>query len=132
MKWWVIILALLLSGCATKKSYSDRILRDSVYFVRDSVVIRYVRDSVSERKETGIERKGDTVYVRTERIIERWRLQTDTVTVDRAQAVSHEDKSRQETVTEKPSSIRQTVTYFIIGFTLLSITIFLLRFFHRF
>lgn len=132
MRWWVIILALLLSGCATKKSYSDRNLRDSVYFVRDSVVIRYVRDSVSESKETGIERKGDTVYVRTERIIERWRLQTDTVTVDRAQAVSHEDKSRQETVTEKPSSIRQTVTYFIIGFTLLSITIFLLRFFHRF
>lgn len=132
MRWWVIILALLLSGCATKKSYSDRNLRDSVYFVRDSVVIRYVRDSVSESKETGIERKGDTVYVRTERIIERWRLQTDTVTVDRAQAISHEDKSRQETVTEKPSSIRQTVTYFIIGFTLLSITIFLLRFFHRF
>lgn len=132
MRWWVIILALLLSGCATKKSYSDRILRDSVYLVRDSVVIRYVRDSVSERKETGIERKGDTVYVRTERIIERWRLQTDTVTVERAQAVSHEDKSRQETVTEKPPSIRQTVTYFIIGFTLLSITIFLLRFFHRF
>ena len=132
MRWWVIILALLLSGCATKKSYSDRILRDSVYLVRDSVVIRYVRDSVSERKETGIERNGDTVYVRTERIIERWRLQTDTVTVERDRAVSHEDKSRQETVTEKPSSIRQTVTYFIIGFTLLSITIFLLRFFHRF
>ena len=132
MRWWVIILALLLSGCATKKSYSDRILRDSVYLTHDSVVIRYVRDSVSERKETGIDRKGDTVYVRTERIIERWRLQTDTVTVDRAQAVSQEDKSRQETVTEKPSSIRQTVTYFIIGFTLLSITIFLLRFFHRF
>ena len=132
MRWWVIILAMLLSGCATKKSYSDRILRDSVYLTRDSVVIRYVRDSVSERKETGIERKGDTVYVRTERIIERWRLQTDTVTVERDRAVSHEDKSRQETVTEKPSSIRQTVMYFIIGFTLLSITIFLLRFFHRF
>ena len=132
MRWWVIILALLLSGCATKKSYSDRILRDSVYFTRDSVVIRYVRDSVSERKETGVERKGDTVYVRTERIIERWRLQTDTVTVERDRAVSHEDKSRQETVTEKPSSVRQTVVYFIIGFTLLSITIFLLRFFHRF
>ena len=132
MRWWVIILALLLSGCATKKSYSDRILRDSVYLTRDSVVIRYVRDSVSERKETGIERKGDTVYVRTERIIERWRLQTDTVTVERDRAVSHEDKSRQETVTEKPSSVRQTVVYFIIGFTLLSITIFLLRFFHRF
>lgn len=132
MRWWVIILALLLSGCATKKSYSDRILRDSVYFVRDSVVIRYVRDSVSERTQTGVERNGDTVYVRTERIIERWRLQTDTVTVDRAQAVSHEDKARQVTVTEKPPSIRQTVTYFIIGFTLLSITIFLLRFFHRF
>ena len=132
MRWWVIILALLLSGCATKKSYSDRILRDSVYLTRDSVVIRYVRDSVSERKETGVERKGDTVYIRTERIIERWRLQTDTVTVERDRAVSHEDKSRQKTVTEKPSSIRQTVTYFIIGFTLLSITIFLLRFFHRF
>lgn len=132
MRWWVIILALLLSGCATKKSYSDRILRDSVYFVRDSVVIRYVRDSVSERTQTGVERNGDTVYVRTERIIERWRLQTDTVTVERAQAVSHEDKARQVTVTEKPPSIRQTVMYFIIGFTLLSITIFLLRFFHRF
>lgn len=132
MRWWVIILALLLSGCATKKSYSDRILRDSVYFVRDSVVIRYVRDSVSERTQTGVERNGDTVYVRTERIIERWRLQTDTVTVDRAQAVSHEDKAQQVTVKEKPSSIRQTVVYFIIGFTLLSITIFLLRFFHRF
>lgn len=132
MRWWVIILALLLSGCATKKSYSDRILRDSVYFVRDSVVIRYVRDSVSERTQTGVERNGDTVYVRTERIIERWRLQTDTVTVERAQAVSHEDKARQVTVTEKPPSIRQTVVYFIIGFTLLSITIFLLRFFHRF
>ena len=132
MRWFVIILALLLSGCATKKSYSDRILRDSVYLTRDSVVIRYVRDSVSERKETGIERKGDTVYVRTERIIERWRFQTDTLNVDRAQAVSHEDKARKETVTENPSSVRHTVTYFIIGFTLLSITIFLLRFFHRF
>lgn len=132
MRWWVIILALLLSGCATKKSYSDRILRDSVYLTRDSVVIRYVRDSVSERTQTGVEQKGDTVYVRTERIIERWRLQTDTVTVERAQAVSHEDKAQQETVKEKPPSIRQTVVYFIIGFTLLSITIFLLRFFHRF
>lgn len=132
MRWLVIILVLLLSGCATKKSYSDRILRDSVYLTRDSVVIRYVRDSVSERKETGIERKGDTVYVRTERIIERWRFQKDTVTVERDRAVSHEDKSRHETVKEKPPSIRQTVVYFIIGFTLLSITIFLLRFFHRF
>lgn len=132
MRWWVIILALLLSGCATKKSYSDRILRDSVYLTRDSVVIRYVRDSVSERTQTGVEQKGDTVYVRTERIIERWRFQTDTVAVDRDRAESHEDKARQETVKEKPSSIRKTVVYFIIGFTLLSITIFLLRFFHRF
>lgn len=132
MRWWVIILALLLSGCATKKSYSDRILRDSVYLTRDSVVIRYVRDSVSERTQTGVERNGDTVYVRTERIIERWRLQTDTVTVERAQAVSHEDKAQQVIVKEKPPSVRQTVVYFIIGFTLLSITIFLLRFFHRF
>lgn len=132
MRWWFIILALLLSGCATKKSYSDRILRDSVYLTRDSVVIRYVRDSVSERTQTGVEQKGDTVYIRTERIIERWRLQTDTVTVERAQAVSHEDKARQVTVQEKPPSIRQTVVYYIIGFTLLSITIFLLRFFHRF
>lgn len=132
MRWWFIILVLLLSGCATKKSYSDRILRDSVYLTRDSVVIRYVRDSVSERTQTGVEQKGDTVYIRTERIIERWRLQTDTVTVERAQAVSHEDKARQVTVKEKPPSIRQTVVYYIIGFTLLSITIFLLRFFHRF
>lgn len=125
-----ITLLLTLCGCAAKKSYSERILHDSVYLVRDSIVIRHVKDSVSERKETGITQKGDTVYVNTERVIERWRLQIDTVTVERASAKVQQEKAVQKTVTEKPMPLRWVI-YGLVVLFLIILTIFFIRLFHR-
>lgn len=103
---------LILCGCAAKKSYSERILHDTVYRMRDSMVIRYVRDSVSERLQTGYEQKGDTVFVKTERIVERWRVQTDTVNVEKERAkVSHDLERKKETVTQAASPIYKYIIY---------------------
>ena len=107
-----IALLLILCGCAAKKSYSERILHDTVYRMRDSMVIRYVRDSVSERLQTGYEQKGDTVFVKTERIVERWRVQTDTVNVEKERAkVSHDLEMKKETVTQAASPIYKYIIY---------------------
>lgn len=125
-----ITLLLTLCGCAAKKSYSERILHDSVYLVRDSIVIRHVKDSVSERKETGILQKGDTVFVNTERIVERWRVQIDTVNVEREAAKVQQEKTEQKTVTEKPMPLRWVI-YGLVVLFLIIIIIFLFRLFHR-
>lgn len=125
-----ITLLMTLCGCAAKKSYSERILHDSVYLVRDSIVLRHVKDSVSERKETGITQKGDTVYVNTVRIIERWRVQVDTVTVERASAKVQQEKTQEKTVKEKPMSLRWVIYGCVVLF-LIIIIIFLFRLFHR-
>ena len=40
-----------LAGCGTKRLVEAHILRDSVYLYRDSVVLRYVKDSITEREK---------------------------------------------------------------------------------
>lgn len=69
----------LMAGCKAKHTYLTEICRDTVFLKRDSIVTRFVRDSVSEREKTATMTKGDTVYVVTERMVDRWRVRTDTV-----------------------------------------------------
>ncbi|MDU7314126.1 MAG: hypothetical protein E7L36_00250 [Prevotella bivia] len=75
----------LLAGCRTTRLAQTQIVHDSVFQTRDSIVIRLVKDSVSEREKTTIQTKHDTingtdtVFVIRERIIDRWKIRTDTV-----------------------------------------------------
>lgn len=74
-----------LAGCGTKRLVEAHILRDSVYLYRDSIVLRYVRDSVTEREKTTITTKRgelsgiDTVFVVREVWRDRWRTRADTM-----------------------------------------------------
>lgn len=75
----------LLSGCRTTKLAQTQIVHDSVFQTRDSIVIRLVKDSVSEREKTTIQTKHDTingtdtVFVIRERVTDRWKVRIDTV-----------------------------------------------------
>ena len=84
--FFVGVLALLvLAGCRTQKVVEVRTIHDSVFQTRDSIVIRLVKDSVSEREKTIIQTKHDTingtdtVFVIRERITDRWKVRIDTV-----------------------------------------------------
>lgn len=83
---FIVMLAVcLLAGCRTTRLAQMQIVHDSVFQTRDSIVIRLVKDSVSEREKTTIQTKHDTingtdtVFVIRERIIDRWKIRTDTV-----------------------------------------------------
>ena len=75
----------LLSGCRTTKLAQAQIVHDSVFQTRDSIVVRLVKDSVSEREKTTIQTKHDTingtdtVFVIRERVTDRWKVRIDTV-----------------------------------------------------
>lgn len=79
------IILSILTGCGTKRLVEAHILRDSVYFYRDSVVLRYVKDSVTEREKTTISTRRneltgqDTVFVVREVWRDRWRMRADTI-----------------------------------------------------
>jgi len=86
LMFFVGVLALLvLAGCRTQKVVEVRTIHDSVFQTRDSIVIRLVKDSVSEREKTIIQTKHDTingtdtVFVIRERITDRWKVRIDTV-----------------------------------------------------
>jgi hypothetical protein len=94
------------TGCRSQKFMeTTHIVHDSVYLKRDSIVIRFVKDSVSEREKTTIQTKHDsitgrdTVFVQTDRIVERWKLRVDTVSrlvyVDKNKTT--EDTKKKET-----------------------------------
>ena len=74
-----------LAGCGTKRLVEAHILRDSVYLYRDSVVLRYVKDSITEREKTTISTKRneltgqDTIFVVREVWRDRWRTRADTM-----------------------------------------------------
>lgn len=83
---FIVMLAVcLLAGCRTTRLAQTQIVHDSVFQTRDSIVIRMMKDSVSEREKTTIQTKHDTingtdtVFVIRERIIDRWKIRTDTV-----------------------------------------------------
>ena len=83
------IILTALAGCGTKRLVEAHILRDSVYLYRDSVVLRYVRDSVTEREKTTISTQRndltghDTIFVGREGWRDRWRTKIDTREVTR-------------------------------------------------
>ena len=60
-------------------------MRDSVYLYRDSVILRYVKDSITEREKTTISTKRneltgqDTIFVVREVWRDRWRMRADTI-----------------------------------------------------
>jgi hypothetical protein len=74
-----------LAGCGTKRLVEAHILRDSVYLYRDSVILRYVKDSITEREKTTISTKRneltgqDTIFVVREVWRDRWRMRADTI-----------------------------------------------------
>lgn len=81
----IVVIACLLVGCRATKLVQTQIVHDSVYKTRDSIVVRLIKDSVSERETTTIQTKHDTingtdtVFVIRERVIDRWRVRTDTL-----------------------------------------------------
>lgn len=82
----ILILVSFLGGCGTtKKVVETQIVHDSVVNYRDRVVYKFVKDSVSERQKTSTYVKHDTlhntdtVYVHSEKVVERWRNRVDTV-----------------------------------------------------
>lgn len=82
----ILILVSFLGGCGTtKKVVEAQIVHDSVVHYRDRVVYKFVKDSVSERQKTSTYVKHDTlhntdtVYVHSEKVVERWRNRVDTV-----------------------------------------------------
>ena len=84
--FFVGVLALLiLVGCRTQKVVEVRTIHDSIFQTRDSIVTRYVQDSISEREKTVILTKHDTitgtdtVFVPREYYKDRWRVRTDTI-----------------------------------------------------
>lgn len=80
-----MLVVCLLAGCRTTRLAQTQIVHDSVFQTRDSIVIRLVKDSVSEREKTIIQTKHDTingtdtVFVIRERITDRWKVRIDTV-----------------------------------------------------
>lgn len=83
--YMAILAVCLLAGCRTTKLVQTQIVHDSVFQTRDSIVIRLVKDSVSEREKTTIQTRHDTingtdtVFVIRERVTDRWKVRTDTV-----------------------------------------------------
>ena len=81
----IVVIACLLVGCRATKLVQTQIVHDSVYKTRDSIVVRLIKDSVSERETTTIQTKHDTingtdtVFVIRERVVDRWRVRTDTL-----------------------------------------------------
>lgn len=80
-----MLIVCLLAGCRTTRLAQTQIVHDSVFQTRDSIVIRLVKDSVSEREKTIIQTKHDTisgtdtVFVIRERVTDRWKIRIDTV-----------------------------------------------------
>lgn len=80
-----ILTLLMLVGCRTQKVVEVRTIHDSIFQTRDSIVTRYVQDSISEREKTVILTKHDTitgtdtVFVTREYYKDRWRVRTDTI-----------------------------------------------------
>lgn len=80
-----VIALLILVGCRTQKVVEVRTIHDSIFQTRDSIVTRYVQDSISEREKTVILTKHDTitgtdtVFVTREYYKDRWRVRTDTI-----------------------------------------------------
>ena len=80
-----IFTLLVLAGCRTQKVVEVRTIHDSIFQTRDSIVTRYVQDSISEREKTVILTKHDTitgtdtVFVTREYYKDRWRVRIDTI-----------------------------------------------------
>lgn len=127
---YILITCAMFTGCRTKTVILSENARDSVYITHDSIVVRWVRDSVSERLQTGYEVRNDTVYITNDRIVERWRLRTDTVTVVRWRDAMHKEQTSKETTIEKKRG--EIPAILIFGTVILAILICLRRrLFHR-
>lgn len=94
-------------------------MRDSVYLYRDSVVLRYVKDSVTEREKTTITTKRgelsgiDTVFVVREVWRDRWRTRADTM-----QKIVWRDRWRTKIDTREVTKTRSGIgdaLMFIVG-----------------
>lgn len=121
----------LLAGCRTTRLAQTQIVHDSVFQTRDSIVIRLVKDSVSEREKTTIQTKHDTingtdtVFVIRERVTDRWKVRTDTVQkvvyVKTARDSIYIKQPVQKTKEEKEKSISKkfflgTLVAWVLGF----------------
>lgn len=83
----LLVAVTLLCGCKT------RTVTVPEYHVRDSLVVRYVRDSVATRDSVFVSQyvSGDTVYRVREatKMVYRDRLRTDTVAVERRDSIPY-------------------------------------------
>lgn len=130
----VTLAVCLLAGCRSTKVAQTQIVHDSVFQTRDSIVVRLIKDSVSEREKTTIQTKHDTingtdtVFVIRERVIDRWRVRADTVQkvvyVKTARDSIYIKQPVQKTKEEKEKSLSKKIfiaslIIWIIGFVYL-------------
>lgn len=125
----------LLAGCRTTKLAQTQIVHDSVFQTRDSIVVRLIKDSVSEREKTTIQTKhdtingADTVFVIRERIIDRWKVRADTVQkvvyIKTARDSIYIKQPMQKTKEEKEKSLSKKI--FIASLIIWSIVFLYLR-----
>lgn len=118
MKWiLIIILALLLAGCAgTRHASTTRIDRDSTYasvWQLDSLYRAiWQHDSVYTRDSICIYEKGDTVTKYVEKTMYKWCTSTDTVYRDRWRAdtvyIGHTDS----VTVERPVYIEKPIKWY--------------------
>lgn len=130
----VTLAVCLLAGCRSTKVAQTQIVHDSVFQKRDSIVVRLIKDSVSEREKTTIQTKHDTingtdtVFVIRERVIDRWRVRADTVQkvvyIKAARDSIYIKQPVQKTKEEKEKSLSKkifiaSIIIWIIGFVYL-------------
>lgn len=114
----IMAMCVLLTGCRTQTIIETKIVRDSIFQTRDSIVYRLIKDSVSEREKTVILTKRDTikgidsVFVTKERYVDRWKIRTDTIQrkvyikMSKDEKVKDEIKPKSKLWTEKLLSKR--------------------------
>ncbi len=138
LMFFVGVLALLvLAGCRTQKVVEIRTIHDSIFQTRDSIVTRYVQDSISEREKTVILTKHDTitgtdtVFVTREYYKDRWRVRTDTlkkvVYVKATRDSIYIKKPAQKTKIEKEKSLSLKIFVVCLVLLILGFVYFRLR-----
>lgn len=107
----LLLVACAFIGCRTHRVIETQIVHDSVYQTKDSIIVRFVKDSVSEREKTNIYTKHDTVtgidtvFVIREKYIDRWKVRTDTIQkivyVEKSKSSTKEVKKEKKKMSEK-------------------------------
>ena len=120
---------MILAGCkSTKEMVQDvRIVHDSVFVARDSVVYKLVKDSVIEREQTTSMANGDTVIIYRLREVERWKVRADTVKLVEYVEMKSDSTSHREAVKVEKERKPPNPTPWVLLAVAVCIIIYLIR-----